>query len=562
MRRQILLSGASCLTSLGLFIISCAQPAPPTSLSKTTPPAKAPVAETLAPRPVAPTSTPRPTAEQPKYGGTLLLVNKTEPYHFDLHQESAVGVVFPLAPAYNLVVQNDPMDDTKIIGDLAKTWEVSADGLTYTFHINEGVKFHDGTLLTSKDIKYNLDRIVSPPKGTVSLRKELFRALERIETTDPATLKATLKYPQASFLQLLALPYNVVFAPSVIEKKGDMKKDVMGTGPFKFSNYVDRVSFSVKRNPDYFINGRPYLDGITVYMVFDDRTRMAAWQTKRVHALPLSADMTPAAATELKRSEPGSVMYERAVPGVASIVPNTRAKPWDDVRVRQALNLAMDRELGGKVIRGGYFPGYGYTTPGGKWSLPEKELMAMPGYRKPKDQDIAEARRLLAEAGYPEGLRFKLSSSRQPHHAETAEFSKDQLARIGITVDIQFVDQAVNRQVLLEGKFEVTVSGDASAVDDPDILLGEGFLTGSPKNWGFWSNSKFDALYEEQTKTMDTQKRLELVWEMQRLLHREGPRIIIAWAKRFAVMWPEVRDWLPARSHFLNNKFQDVWLAK
>ncbi|MBI2907150.1 MAG: ABC transporter substrate-binding protein [Chloroflexi bacterium] len=542
-------------TFLLIVALGCAPAAAPSGAVPT-------AAEGPATKAPAPSLTPKPAVQQPKYGGTLLLVNKTEPYHFDLHQESSIGVVFPLAPAYSLVIQNDPLDENRMIGDLAKSWEVSADGLTYTFHINEGVKFHDGALLTSRDVKFNIDRIVSPPRGTVSLRKELFRALEKVEATDPATLKIALKYPQASFLQLLALPYNVVFAPSVIEKKGDMKRDVMGTGPFKFSNYVDRISFSVKRNPDYFIKGRPYLDGITVYSIFDGRTRIAAWQTKRVHALPLSADLTPAEATEVKRREPSSTMHARTNPSMMAIIPNTQVKPWGDARVRQAVNLAVDRESGGKMIRGGYFPGYGYTMPGGKWSLPENELMEMPGFRKSKDQDIAEAKRLLAEAGYPRGFRLRLSTNPQAHNSETAEFGKDQLAKIGITADIDVQDSAALRRTLVEGLFEALAYNDSSAVDDPDVLLGEVFLTGSPKNWGKWSSSKYDALYGEQSKTMDTQKRLELVWEMQRLLHREAPRVIVAWARRFAVMWPEVKGWTPASSHFLNNKFQDVWLDK
>lgn len=547
------------VTTLQLLAASCAPavPAPAAGPKQVdTPVSKA------APGPTAPSPSPspKPAAQQPKYGGTLLLANRLEPAHFDMHQDTSIGIQLPLAPCYSLLLQNDPADENRIVGDLAKSWEVSADSLTYTLRLNEGVKFHDGTPLTAEDLKFNFDRIVFPPTGTISARKDLFRAVDKIEATEPLMLKMTLKYPQPSFLQLLAMPENFIFSPEVIKRKGSMKLDVVGAGPFKLSSYVDKTSFSVKRNPDYFIKGRPYLDGITLYIIVDARTRSAALQTKRLHALPLSADLTPAEATQLKRTEPSFIVHERAQPSQVAVIPNTQVKPWDDLRVRQAVSLVIDRELGGKMVRGGYLPGYGFTMPMGKWSLPEKELMAMPGFRKPKDQDITEAKRLLAEAGYSAGFKTNLLSSPQTQVAETAVFAKDQLAKVGIAADIQVVDGAATKQRLLAGRFEIAAYNDSSTTDNPEIMLGECYLTGSPKNWGKWSNPRYDELYAEQSKTVDTQNRLELVWEMQRFLHREAPRAIVAWARRFAVMWPEVKDWLPAHSHYLNNKFQDVWL--
>ncbi|MBI2910086.1 MAG: ABC transporter substrate-binding protein [Chloroflexi bacterium] len=549
---------ANCLIVLGLLLASCA----PTVASTPTAKPLAPAAKPAAAEPRAPTSVPKPATEQARYGGTLVVASKIAPNHFDMHQDTSVGMQLPLSPAYNLLVQNDPLDETKIIGDLAKSWDISADGLSYTFRLNEGVKFHDGSPLRAEDVKFNLDRIVSPPPRVLSARKEVFGNVDKIEASDGLTLKISLKNPQPSFLQLLAMPFNYVYSPAVVKSKGDMKRDVMGTGPFKFTEYVDKISFKVKKNPDYFVKGRPYLDGITVYVILDEMVRIAALRTRQVHLLPLSAEVTASQAADLKRSEPTFVVHERVNPGLPSIVPNVKAKPWEDVRVRQALNLAIDREAGAKVIRGGSFPGYGYTMPTGKWSLPENELMAMPGFRKSKDQDLAEAKRLLAEAGYSQGFKFSLLAGPQVLMKETSQFAKDQLAKIGLAAEIRIEDTAVTKQMQFEGRFEVNLGTDASAVDDPDIVLGEYYLTGSPKNWGKWSNSRFDELYREQSRTLDARKRLDLVWEMQRLLHREAPRAIVVWSIRNAVVWPQVKDWLPGKSIYASHRFQDVWLSK
>ncbi|MBI2909127.1 MAG: ABC transporter substrate-binding protein [Chloroflexi bacterium] len=558
-RKQLMM--ASCLVVLELLLASCAPPVAPTPTARPPAPAAKPAGSSPA-EPGALTPSPKPAAEQARYGGTLVAANKIAPNHFDMHQETSIGMQLPLSPAYNLLVQNDPLDETKIIGDLAKNWDISPDGLVYTFRLNEGVKFHDDNPLRAEDVKFNLDRIVFPPQRMLSPRKEVFGAVDKIEAVDPLTLKITLKNPQPSFLQLVAMPFNYVYSPAVVRNKGDMKRDVVGSGPFKFFEYVDRISFRVKKNADYFVKGRPYLDGITFYVILDEMVRIAALRTKQVHVLPLSSEITPAQATELKRSDPSLIMHERVNPGLTSLVPNAQVKPWGDVRVRQAVNLAIDREAAGKVIRGGYLPGYGYTMPTGQWVLPEKELMAMPGFRKPKDQDLVESKRLLTEAGYPEGFKFTLLSATQIIHKETGQVLKDQLGKIGIVVDIRVEDTTVAKQIEFEGRFEALSKGDASAVDDPDILLGEYFLTGSPKNWGRWSNPKFDELYREQSKTLDTRKRLELVWDMQRLLHRESPRAIVVWSRRYGVFWPQVKDWLPGKSLYSNHRFQDVWLTK
>ncbi|MBI2909531.1 MAG: ABC transporter substrate-binding protein [Chloroflexi bacterium] len=559
MRKYFLLQ----VTALGLLTASCAPAAPPTGPAPTTAPPKV---ETPATRPAAAPAlspTPKPSADQPRYGGTLVMASRHKIPHFDMHQEVTTGIILPLAPTYSNLLQPDPRDENRIIGDLARSWEISPDGRVYTLRLNEGVKFHDGKPLTSEDVKFNLDRVAFPPRGMVSSRKALFQAVEKIEAPDPLTARITLKNPQGSFLQILAFEETFIFASHVLKQKGDMKKDVMGSGPFKFASYTPDVSFKSVKNPDYFIKGRPYLDGIAIYIVVDEMARFAALRTKQVLMVPLVAGPTGAQAREMQKAEPKLVVQDRLAPNVTTMIFNTEKEPWNDIRVRQAVNLAIDREAGAKVIRAGdYFPGYGYMLPGSPWALPESELMALPGFRKPKDPDVAEARKLLAEAGHPQGFKTTVLTSTTVHAKEAGEFSKSELAKIGITADMQLVDTTTITDRMFKGSFEVSVFADSAGLEDPDSLLGEFYLASSPKNYGRWSNAELERLFAVQNSALDANKRKEAVWEMQRIVHREAPRIIFTWAKWRAIWWDEIKDWIPGSSVKRNHKFQDVWLAR
>ncbi|MBI2907660.1 MAG: ABC transporter substrate-binding protein [Chloroflexi bacterium] len=557
------------LVVIGLLAVGCAPSGPgaaPSSLtvqSQAAKPASTPQAETAKASPAAPTATVKAAADQPRYGGILTTICRAAIPNFDTHQTATIGGQFPFASAYNLLVQTDPLDESRIIGDLAKSWQTSPDGLTYTFALNEGVRLHNGSTLTAEDIKFNLDRIVFPPKGMISAREELYRSVQKIEAPDALTVKVALKQPQSSFLRLLALPFNFTFAPEVIKEKGDMKRDVVGTGPFKLQSYMDGVMLKMQKNPDYFVKGRPYLDGMTVYIVVDEMARVAALRTRQAVMLPISSELTAAQIESLQKVAAGLVVVKKVQTATTAVVPNVRVKPWDDIRVRKAVNNLLDREAAAKVVRGGaYYPGYGYVQPGSPFGLPEQELMAMPGFRKPRDQDIAEARKLLAEAGFPGGFKTNLIASSSIHVKEAAEFSKTELGKLGIDASVTILETGAFRDRLFKTTFEASVVADTFSDPEPDLVLGEPYLTNSPKNSGKWSSQKFDELYSQQSRTADPARRREVLLEMQRLIHAEAPRFVITWAGRYAAWWPEFKGWMPGTNVYVNNRFQDAWLAK
>jgi peptide/nickel transport system substrate-binding protein len=190
--------------------------------------------------------------EKPRSGGILQVALSGDPPSLDMHQESTFMVTIPMSPAYNTLIMFDPHNYPQIVGDLAKAWTVSDDYLTYTFKLHEGVTFHDGSDLTSADVKASLDRIVSPPEGVVSPRKSYVQVIKSVEAPDPYTVIFRLHHRSASFMGELAHPANFIFAKKYLDSDVHYyKAHVMGSGPFKYKNYVRGSYIELERNPNY-----------------------------------------------------------------------------------------------------------------------------------------------------------------------------------------------------------------------------------------------------------------------------------------------------------------------
>src|SRR5919199_1016330 len=191
--------------------------------------------------------------EKPRSGGVLRVALAGDPPSLDMHQEQTFMVDIPMSPVYNTLVMFDPHNYPKVIGDLAKEWAVSADGLTYTFPLHQGVKFHDGSELTSADVKASWDRIVFPPEGVISQRRSNYQMIKSIEAPDRNTVIFRLHHPSPSFLTSLAHPANFIYAKKYLNSDAHYyKTHTVGTGPFKLKNYVRGSVIELERNPDYF----------------------------------------------------------------------------------------------------------------------------------------------------------------------------------------------------------------------------------------------------------------------------------------------------------------------
>src|SRR6266542_1693555 len=211
--------------------------------------------------------------EKPHAGGELVFVVAAEPPSFDAHREETFGILHPGAPHYNTLMRVDPFD---------KTWAVSPDKRSYTFKLRQGVKFHDGSVMTSKDVKASYDKIIFPPAGLVSSRQGQYQAIEAVEGPSPDSIVFRLKWPEASFIASVASPWHWIYRPDILARDPHWyEKNVMGTGPFKFVEYVRGSHWVGKKNPDYWDKGKPYLDGFRAIFIQDAAAQVAAIRGER-----------------------------------------------------------------------------------------------------------------------------------------------------------------------------------------------------------------------------------------------------------------------------------------
>ncbi|MBI2910335.1 MAG: ABC transporter substrate-binding protein [Chloroflexi bacterium] len=565
MRR--LLKLVTWLTLLGLLLSGCAPAAEPPAVPKAAapPPTSAPAAAPSAPKPAAPAPTPKPAADQPASGGILTVGIGGDPPSLDIHQEESSYTYAFTTATYNNLLKPDPKGwpDFKPVGSLATSWQVSPDGKVVTFSLVKGAKFHDGSTFTAEDAKFSLDRIRNPQMGmTRSPRQQQLTVVSSIDATDDSTLKIALKQPQASFVPILATVfYSIMPKRLVMEKNNDMTKTVVGTGPFKFKNYTSGVSWELEKNPNYFVPGRPYLNGVKGYIIPDLFTKFAAFRTKNIlwwgPSVPfMSASQARIIEEQLSDKIAVQVQFHPAWYGV---IFNVSQPPWNDARVRQAVSLTLDRpKMVATALEGAGIPGMS-AQPMGMWALPEEEMQKVPGYAKP---DIEAARKLLAEAGFPSGFKSENTVRGVKAHQDVGVLLKNAAATVGIELDLKVAETAVYTNALFRKAFSTAVGGTSAKLDDPDLTLGDYYVTGSARNWAGYSNRYFDELYQKQSATADPTERRKLVWEMQRILLKDVPIAIAYWVKIPYAWWKEVKGFVVPVGVENAFGYEDIWLAK
>jgi peptide/nickel transport system substrate-binding protein len=498
--------------------------------------------------------------ETPRNGGVLTQSTTSDPPHFDLHQSDTIAALLPLAPCYNRLVQYDPLDVNKILPDLAERWQISPDGKLYTFHLRRGVKFHHGKPFKAEDVKASWDRIFDPPKGMFSLRKGTYEAISGIETPDDYTVRFVLKRPMWSLLVNMAQGWNVIFPKDILDAKGDMKKDVVGTGPFKLKQYARGVSTEVERNPDYHVKGRPYLDGIKTFIIPDLNTAGNAYIAGQ---LLLHVSQTSAQADQIvQRVGTQGVTVKLTQVSLIAMEMNGQRKPWDDVRVRQAASMAIDRKEAMAVMTDGAGEPGGMMLSTGKWALPAAELRKMPGFASDKAAERARARKLLAEAGFPNGVKGTMTTRRGENFEAVAIFLKDQLAQVGIDLAIQIHETASYYDRLNKREFDVYGGSYSTAVDDPDAIFGQNYICNASGNHSRICVADVDRLFLEQSQVRDPKARLSVVHQLQRVALQHVMKAAIGQRMYWYHSSAAVRNYRPSYSRYLAETREQVWLAQ
>jgi peptide/nickel transport system substrate-binding protein len=504
-------------------------------------------------------------AETPRRGGVLLAAIGADPPSLDPHQENTFACIQLVAPLYSTLLQIDPYHYPKVIGDAASEWKIAPDGLTYTFTLRPGIKFHDGSTLTAADVKATYDKIVFPPPGTRSVRKAHYTAVKSVEAPDAGTVVFHLKFPSASLLDNLGSPWNVIYPKKYLDKDPNyFKTNVVGSGPFKFKHYTRGSTFEGERNPDYFVKDRPYLDGYKFFISPETSVRAAAVRSGRAY---IEFRDLPKSEADAIQKQLGDKIVVQEVPATGwwGIAINNTTKPFNDVRVRKALTLGVDRYTAGRVLyplTGLKFVG-GLMRPGSDWAMPEADLEKFPGFGKDMNKNRAEAKRLLAEAGYPNGLRVVLKNRNvKLPYQDFAVFLIQEWRAIGIEAENRPLETASwfadGRDT---GNFEAIIAPGVEFMDDPDQTL-ERYITGSPQNWGRFSDPSVDDLFARQARSMDPAERKKLVMEIQKRVLSEAYYLPGLWWTRRVVHWAKVKNYVAPPNHYSNQKLQDVWLSE
>jgi peptide/nickel transport system substrate-binding protein len=322
-------------------------------------------------------------------------------------------MVHATAPFYSTLIRINPVNPsstTDFVCDLCTGMPEPGDGgKRYVFELRSGVKFHDGTPLTAADVKASWDHIISPPEGVLSVRQSYFMMVDSVEAPDPKTIVFRLKFATTVFLPALADPRNFIYKKTILEKNPRWyEKNIEGSGPFKFASYETGQSINGVRNPDYYHPGLPYLDGFKGIFAEKQATRIDALRSDRA-AIEFRG-LPPAARDELKANLGDRLAVQESDWDCGSFVEaNHKRKPFDDVRVRRALTLAIDRWHGIPALSkvADVHTVGGIVLPGAPLAATKDELLQIAGFWPNIEQSRAAAKRLLKEAG-AEGLSFEL----------------------------------------------------------------------------------------------------------------------------------------------------------
>ena len=361
---------------------------------------------------------------------------------------------------------------------------------------------------------------------------------------------------------MLASGYSPVYAAHV--NPADYRNSCVGTGPFKLKEWRKGEFIDYVKNPDYFVKGRPYLDGLRYVMIVERGTRTAALQSGQLD-VAMPGETTKTAAEQLKKAVPQLVVTPVATSVTDNIIMNERKPPFDNVNVRQAVSYAIDRgALIRVVLQGGAVPAVAMMPrPYGVWGLVDKDLAGLPGYGKPADMK-ERAKKLLAEAGYGPGkpLRVEMVTRAIAVYVDMASFVINELKQVGIEATLKQVETAQWHPMATRGDYQIGANLTGLGVDDPDANFYENFACGSPRNYGGYCSEQVTKMIEQQSQELDPAKRLAHVVAIQKQLEQDAARPTLDTRLDYFTVWPHVKNMVPHHNIFNFGRMQKVWRDK
>jgi len=502
-------------------------------------------------------------AQTPKKGGSFQFAISAETPHYDCHGSDTYATLHFASPFYSTLLRFNLDKYPEVEGDLAQSWTVAPDLMTYTFKLHPNVKFHDGQALTSEDIKATYDRLRNPPQGVVSTRRATFADIGTIDTPDPTTVIFKMKSVNAAMLEHFASPWNCIYAAKDLAADPNSPKvKINGTGPFTFGEHVKGSHVTGKKNANYFKAGLPHLDEWKGVFMLQAAAMLNAIQGGQVLAefrgiSPAERDRLVQAMGDKLRIEESSWTLNLLV------VFNTEKKPFDDVRVRKALNMAIDRWGGSqglsristlRAVGGAIRPGSPYATP-------EAELVKLPGFSKDIRASREEAKKLLREAGVP-NLTFTLfNRNLAMPYTPAGIFLVDQWRQIGVNVEHKQFETAPYLAGMNSGNFDVAIDFSNLFMDEPSLGLAK-FVSfkRAPENRSRANDDELDSLFDRQVKELDMNKRKGMIMAFEKRLFEQSYQAPILWWHRIVPSHKTVMGWKMSPSHNLGADLAGVWL--
>jgi len=505
-----------------------------------------------------------------KHGGILKEYIIDSPASMSIHEESTVVAERPMMGVFNNLVMFDqhvPQNSlASIVPDLATDWSWDEDGVRLTFHLRQGVRWHDGKPFTASDVKctWELVQGKATEKLRVNPRKAWYINLVEVLTSGDYEATFVLKRPQPAFLALLASGMSPVYPCHV--SPAQMRQHPIGTGPFKFVAFKPNEYIKVARNEDYWKSGLPYLDGVEYTISRNRSTAILAFVAGK-YDLTFAGTLTIPLTRDLQSQRPDAICERPPGSVSTNLIVNRNAPPFDNPKLRRAMELAIDRQAFIDILTEGQgFRGAAMQPPpAGQWGTPKEMLEKLPGYGSDVAANRAEAREIMKKLGYgPDNLlRFMVSTRDIPPYRDPAVILLDQLKEIYIDAQLEPVDTAQWYPKVMRKDYTVGLNLTGTFVDDPDALLYENYACGGVGNYNAYCNPEIDKLIDQQSTEASQEKRRQLVWEIERRLVEDGARPLI-YFNRGGICWdPAVRGLTVTLNSIYNGwRMEDVWLDR
>ena len=412
--------------------------------------------------------------------------------------------------------------DMKLIPVLAESYTANDTATEFTFKLRTGISFHDGTPFDAAAVKVNFDRVTAPDAHLK--RSSLFSMIAKTEAVDPATVKFTLKTPFGAFVPTIAHPAGSLMSPAAIQKYGkDISRNPVGTGPFVFVSWT-ADTLKVTRHDKYWKPGLPKLSGVTMRSVPENGARIAMLQTGEAQFIyPMPPEM-------MKLVQGNKQITIIDAPSIIAryAAMNVLKKPFDDLRVRQALNYAVDKTAFSKIVWSGY------EDPASAPIPPKLAFYQKQGFWP---YDVAKAKSLLAEAGHPDGFETEIWSSTVTQSTRAMQFLQQQLAMVGVKLKVTpmesgLLDQRIwSVQKPEDSQLQMYQGGWSSSTGDADwglrpLFYGKAFPP-SLYNVGYYHNPEVDADLEAGLSTADPDKRAKAYDDAQARIWKDAPWIFL-----------------------------------